>query len=1042
MSANKRRIDVMVSSTSDLKDYRKKVRDAIIREKLLPEMMEYDGAAPESALERSLRYVDQAEIYILILGFRYGSIPEIDANPQHLSYTELEYRHACERHKRGELIILTFLMDKAHPRSHDQTEQDIDKIPKLKAFRAELEDASDKGVSAFFTNPDNLFAEVLDALNKLKSRFDNPIERSSPAPNTIIDDYLNQTLPQSILSVGSIANLGLLDKAFIGLSADVRQQTAIDVEDSALDDPDLNVGDDFIYDFKLDDAPVMELQGAIYPPHERQQNTPPEYTPDVRQRMKVLKRVVLLGDPGAGKTFTLARLALDYRADYLADPNAPIPIFIPLSTYRTAQDFDDFVTTCLDGLPFRELNVIWLLDALNEMPREYGQFGKVKQFIQQLVKADVPFVVTCRVRNYDEELRDVPDLHRVDLQDLNPRQIFDILTHFIGADYAEQIWADVMFGVYTDYDGTKINLLDAWESWTKGVHAFWQYPENTWGRNTQKRQNLKLRQHIHTDPRKLMLLCRNPFTLVRLLIPRIQAATYVSKRYNRPLIALLEQVLPNNRARLFGDVIDGMLKAEAERKGWVEDDLSTIKTALAFTASTLQATEQRTEIGLADLRQVEGCPVGLIDQLKMGRDAGLIMLSETSARFNHQLYQEYFATARLQTLLNDYTARHPDWEMGDALPPYDPQLAELFPQWWDAGGWRVTLALFGELEGRTGIDRVVRWVGCVAPEVAVNIITDNNDGLEIDDLSETARQALIESAHAKTDEPNPIGRASAYRVLGLFDADKRTGVNVIIQNGVKLPDIEWVTIPAGEFTMGHMTEEYNPPRILKLDYDFQIARYPVTYAQYQIFLDDPDGWYDPRWWEGLFIPDGHNKMPDEQRFKFNNHPRENVSWYDAMAFCRWYSWRLGGGYALDAVDQWAARLPTEFEWEKVARAMTSWENPYGDVIDVMKGNTEHTGIRQTNAVGVFHKGNTTHWEKPISDLSGNVFEWCLTDYRNPQINSREEDLRSESRRILRGGSWESYILYTRVVSRNFNYPFIRAHDAGFRLVRVPSRKQP
>ena len=1030
MSANKRRIDVMVSSTSDLKDYREKVRDAILRVKWSPEMMEHDGAAPESALERSLRYVDQAEIYILILGFRYGSIPETDANPQRLSYTELEYRHACERHKRGELIILTFLMDKAHPRSHDQTEQDIDKIPKLKAFRAELEDASDKGVSAFFTNPDNLFAEVLDALNKLKPRFDNPIERSSPAPDTVIDHYLNQTLPQSILSVGSIANLGLLDKAFIGLSADVRQQATLNIETSALDDPDLNVGDDFIYDFKLDDAPVMELQGAIYPPHERQQNTPPEYTPDVRQRMKALKRVVLLGDPGAGKTFTLARLALDYRADYLADPNAPIPIFIPLSTYRTAQDFDDFVTTCLDGLPFRELNVIWLLDALNEMPREYGQFGKVKQFIQQLVKADVPFVVTCRVRNYDEELRDVPDLYRVDLQDLNPRQIFDILTHFIGSDYAEQIWADVMFGVTTDYDGTKINLLDAWEIWTDGVHDFWQRPKYTWDDDEQMRQNLRGRNHIYTDPRKLMLLCRNPFTLVRLLIPRIQAATRVAKRDNRPLTALLDQVLPNNRARLFGDVIDGMLRSEAERKGWGSDDLSAIKTALAFTASTLQATEQRTEIGLADLRQAEGCPVGLIEHLKMGRDAGLITLSETSARFNHQLYQEYFATARLQTLLTDYTARHPDWEMGDALPPYDPQLAELFPQWWDAGGWRVTLALFGELEGRTGIDRVVRWVGCVAPEVAMHIITDNNDGLEIADLSEIARQALIESVHTKTNELNPVGRASAYRVLGLFDADKRKGVNVIIQDGIKLPDIEWVTIPAGEFT-------YQDGKMI-LDYDFQIARYPVTYVQFQTFVDDSEGWHDPRWWEGLSMPDGHNQTVGEQAFKYGNHPREKVSWYDAMAFCRWYSWRLGGGYDLGSVDQWAVRLPTEFEWEKVARGKTGWAYPYGDTFDPLKGNTSETGIGQTSAVGLFSAGDVRHWEKPISDLSGNVFEWCLTDYSNPQADAGQENLRSAARRVLRGGSWDLNNNLARAVYRFNSYPHYRSDYLGFRVVRVPS----
>lgn len=86
---------VMVSSTSsDLEGHRAKARDAILRVRWHPEMMEHDGAAAENALERSLRYVDEADVYILILGFRYGSVPQIDANPDRLSYTELEYRYA------------------------------------------------------------------------------------------------------------------------------------------------------------------------------------------------------------------------------------------------------------------------------------------------------------------------------------------------------------------------------------------------------------------------------------------------------------------------------------------------------------------------------------------------------------------------------------------------------------------------------------------------------------------------------------------------------------------------------------------------------------------------------------------------------------------------------------------------------------------------------------------------------------------------------------------------------------------------------------
>lgn len=172
----KQRIDVMVSSTSsDLKAHRVKAREAILRVKWHPEMMEHDGAAPENALERSLRYVDEADIYILILGFRYGSIPQIATNPNRLSYTELEYRYACERQARGELTILTFLMS-APPEDH--VEEDAESIIKLNAFRADVADASNKGVSAFFTNPDTLYAEVLDALHKLARLRNTPIQAS------------------------------------------------------------------------------------------------------------------------------------------------------------------------------------------------------------------------------------------------------------------------------------------------------------------------------------------------------------------------------------------------------------------------------------------------------------------------------------------------------------------------------------------------------------------------------------------------------------------------------------------------------------------------------------------------------------------------------------------------------------------------------------------------------------------------------------------------------------------------------------------------
>ena len=70
------------------------------------------------------------------------------------------------------------------------------------------------------------------------------------------------------------------------------------------------------------------------------------------------------------------------------------------------------------------------------------------------------------------------------------------------------------------------------------------------------------------------------------------------------------------------------------------------------------------------------------------------------------------------------------------------------------------------------------------------------------------------------------------------------------------------------------------------------------------------------------------------------------------------------------------------------------------------------------------------------DLSGNVFDWCLTDYDNPQERAADEDIRSNSRRVLRGGSWYFLPNHARAASRGGNNPYSRYDGDGFRLCCV------
>lgn len=102
--------------------------------------------------------------------------------------------------------------------------------------------------------------------------------------------------------------------------------------------------------------------------------------------------------------------------------------------------------------------------------------------------------------------------------------------------------------------------------------------------------------------------------------------------------------------------------------------------------------------------------------------------------------------------------------------------------------------------------------------------------------------------------------------LSIADIDPRPGVGLRTDG---LPGIDWVEIPAGKFI-------YQDGQKLTLP-AFHICRYPVTYRQFQAFIDAPDGFRNPQWWVGLAADNRHKAAPGEQAFPYWNHPRERVS---------------------------------------------------------------------------------------------------------------------------------------------------------------------
>ncbi len=357
--------------------------------------------------------------------------------------------------------------------------------------------------------------------------------------------------------------------------------------------------------------------------------------------------------------------------------------------------------------------------------------------------------------------------------------------------------------------------------------------------------------------------------------------------------------------------------------------------------------------------------------------------------------------------------------------------------------------------------------------------------------AESERQAVARALAKKPEERWPSCRAFAEVVTGRsLGARPAEAAAPALPMTLSLP--EWLTptttpekeitndigmklvwIPPGTFSMGSPADEKDrdtdeTQHLVTLTRGFYLGKYEVTRGEFRKFVEDDkyvtEAEKDGR---GGFGYDPEQKaFCQRKEFNWRNtgfaqtdvHPVVNVSWNDAVAFCRWLSCKEGKAY----------RLPTEAEWEYACRAGTTTRFEFGDdernlkqaanIADLsLKAKWDYSNLNNKDV-----QKYLTEWFEKVSwddgyaftapvgqfkanqfglyDMHGNVWEWCQDWYGDyPDRAVTDPSGPSEgSPRVFRGGGWSHWGRYCRSAFRGGDSPADRFDSLGFRVAQVPS----
>ena len=1010
---------VFISSTvADLEPYRAAAREAAIAVGMLPVMCgDFAASDHRPPLDECLARVKETDVLIVLTAHRYGWIPDDQSSEKpRKSITWLECQQAVDK----TCEVLGFLIGHDGEWAAEQKEDyRLFVAFKEKQLTAELQSEVEESVDGLATfhqwlnsrgirkrvqTPSELSTQIVLALKEWHERHPDFDQPAIEAGQTVTPDkYLATLLEQSSyidirgLAVGSgKAHRFPIEDLYISLNSrqPVRDQDQVSAK-KRRDAETKSINSATMADRPLGERSEVPLHAAL-----------------------AERRLVIIGDPGAGKTTFLRRIAAalcltelrtvpqaaqsrlgigdrtfpivlrcailaDHIAKHLknagtpSDPASPVWLAHCLAAENvTGLDQAFFQRQLEDG------RCTVMLDGLDEAPdpARRANLSKLAENLSQTFTC-CRFVVTSRPPAYTGTIV-LPQFSHVEIAPLTDDAIERFLEHWCGQLYGDKS---------PDSLEHRRVLLDS----------------------------------LHSRP-EIRRVARNPVMLTALAVvhwnqqrlPEQRAELYDSvitwlsrSRESRPDRETPEKciTLLQNLALAMHDHAEGR-KTQVSKHWAAEHVLAKFFGPGNPTATSIAATEKfLTEEEL---------------------DSGIVVAAGNDIKFWHLQFQEYLAA---RAIAGESETEQQAILFGTNSKLYRPE-------------WREVILLLAGALHKQGEAKVAWFVNQVLNGLPTSEPTTEDDepllaaearcagllGAVFHDLQPVGYQPTDKRYHELLD-----------RVLAIFDRKRSQLVDVQVRiaaaealGQVGDPRLgpgsldRWIKIPAGSFLMGSQKSDAKLPNFddeadddempvcgITLD-EFWIARYPVTVGEFLLFIEQ-NGYLEKNHWKHGGFGEYQEPGDWEDQIACKNRPVVGVSWYEAMAYCEFAK----------------VRIPTEAEWERAARGATGRKYPWGnEVADETRLNFEGN-IGEPTPVGIYPLGATP---EGIEDMAGNVWEWCADWHDSytdePQVNPVGPQ--KGDYRVVRGGAWSSVSGNVRTAVRPRSMPGNRDSILGFRVLSL------